>query len=226
MASAVAGYVLDHYRHKSFNILPTAHKDHHQFCRHLKIVKDWKKSCHKDKSSDRRESDDAEELGSLKMGRWKVLSNERNLIMIHLSVDLRRQTQKCERGEEASWVFQMRQYLWWQYEHQQWWWWWLPTRENVTGRKCIERPPSRVISGLHLVTVIMIEGDDDYYNTTMTIIMTIIMMMTLLAPGARSGSQYLQRSREDREAPEHRHRRHHQHSPCQPAYFWTCLNFV
>ena len=111
MASAVAGYVLDHYRHKSFNILPTAHKGHHQFCRHLKIVKDWKKSCHKDKSSDRRESDDAEELGSLKMGRWKVLSNERNLTMTHLSVDLRRQTQKCERGEEASWVFQMRQYF-------------------------------------------------------------------------------------------------------------------
>ena len=169
MASAVAGYVLDHYRHKSFNILPTAHKGHHQFCRHLKIVKDWKKSCHKDKSSDRRESDDAEELGSLKMGRWKVLSNERNLIMTHLSVDLRRQTQKCERGEEASWVFQMRQYLWWQYEHQQWWWWWLPTRENVTGRKCIERPPSRVISGLHLVIVIMIEDDDGYYNTTMPV---------------------------------------------------------
>ena len=169
MASAVAGYVLDHYRHKSFNILPTAHKGHHQFCRHLKIVKDWKKSCHKDKSSDRRESDDAEELGSLKMGRWKVLSNERNLTMIHLSVDLRRQTQKCERGEEASWVFQMRQYLWWQYEHQQWWWWWLPTRENVTGRKCIERPPSRVISGLHLVIVIMIEDDDGYYNTTMPV---------------------------------------------------------
>ena len=69
VASAAAGYVLDHYRHKSFNILRTAHKDHHQFCRHLKIVKDWKKSCHKDKSSDRRESDDAEELGSLKMGR-------------------------------------------------------------------------------------------------------------------------------------------------------------
>ena len=169
MASAVAGYVLDHYRHKSFNILPTAHKGHHQFCRHLKIVKDWKKSCHKDKSSDRRESDDAEELGSLKMGRWKVLSNERNLTMIHLSVDLRRQTQKCERGEEASWVFQMGQYLWWQYEHQQWWWWWLPTRENVTGRKCIERPPSRVISGLHLVIVIMIEDDDGYYNTTMPV---------------------------------------------------------
>ena len=169
MASAVAGYVLDHYRHKSFNILPTAHKGHHQFCRHLKIVKDWKKSCDKDKSSDRRESDDAEELGSLKMGRWKVLSNERNLTMTHLSVDLRRQTQKCERGEEASWVFQMRQYLWWQYEHQQWWWWWLPTRENVTGRKCIERPPSRVISGLHLVIVIMIEDDDGYYNTTMPV---------------------------------------------------------
>ena len=26
-----------------------------------------------------------------------------------------------------------------------------PTRENVTGRKCILRPPSRVISGLRII---------------------------------------------------------------------------
>ena len=34
-----------------------------------------------------------------------------------------------------------------------------PTRENVTGRKCILRPPSRVISGLRIILFIGPESD-------------------------------------------------------------------
>ena len=98
-----------------------------------------------------------------------------------------------------------------------------PTRENVTGRKCILRPPSRVISGLRIIlfsstwTCIKWDKFSELWkpkkvNKCHDIWPQLLWWeKTLLVPDARNGTRCRPSSRVGQGAPGHHHDDDHDH---------------
>ena len=118
-----------------------------------------------------------------------------------------------------------------------WWWWWLtrsPTRENVTGRKCILRPPSRVISGLRIIlfcsTWTCIKWNKSMNSQKQKKIneghdiwpQLVWWEKTLLVPDARNGTRCRPSSRVGQGAPGDRHDDHDALgvSDCGDDWWW------